>query len=505
MKNSFSKEPSLQNKRAVNIANKMGKRYTLLDAMLMGKKLKIDWKKSKFTMGDLLVGMHYELEHGKVDADTNVTNDNALKTAKIAWAHLKERPDYYVQLMKIDPPKKMEKKANSVFTKMEKRGLTPTGVISSRTKNMQLTPGDRYTTEGNAIVAQSHRNISKELAQLGKQTGIRDWGNNISSNGATAKRAWDWAVNNVKNPPGKTMEDIRDNAIQKYLSNARASRKYTKASNTTKEYLAKRASDELNDMVKEAAARWKKEFGNLSSESQKILRDNFVDEERYVRGLQKGNENLIKKMNIKVLPTFFTKRRIKKEGIDVKAMGENLKKDNLNFDPYKVLQRGKLSGPMNFVHAAKTNTPVIRGLNLKRKVPSLLFEAMARGISHIEAKRNPEITQYKGKGLDREAFNAITLRHEIDEIRSKRNNKKTPKEYYTHQAPDVLHRESANLTFMPKSVRDTFTILRGTPTPSNPVSEKSSLKTDGDIHYGESAYFDKKRAKKHLEKLLKKE
>lgn len=112
MKDTFKKEPSLQNKRAVNIANKMGKRYTLLDAMLMGKKLKIDWKKSKFTMGDLLVGMHYELEHGKVDADTNVTNDNALKTAKIAWAHLKERPDYYVQLMKIDPPKKMEKKAS---------------------------------------------------------------------------------------------------------------------------------------------------------------------------------------------------------------------------------------------------------------------------------------------------------------------------------------------------------------------------------------------------------
>jgi hypothetical protein len=120
MKNSFSKEPSLQNKRAVNIANKMGKRYTLLDAMLMGKKLKIDWKKSKFTMGDLLVGMHYELEHGKVDADTNVTNDNALKTAKIAWAHLKERPDYYVQLMKIDPPKKMEKKASDELNDMVK-------------------------------------------------------------------------------------------------------------------------------------------------------------------------------------------------------------------------------------------------------------------------------------------------------------------------------------------------------------------------------------------------
>ena len=114
----IKQEQPLKNKKAVNIANKMGKRYTLLDAMLMGKKLKIDWKKEKFGIGDLLVGMHYELEHGKVDASTNVTDDNAIKTAKIAWAHLKERPDYYVQLMKIDPPKKMEKKASEMLEDM---------------------------------------------------------------------------------------------------------------------------------------------------------------------------------------------------------------------------------------------------------------------------------------------------------------------------------------------------------------------------------------------------
>ena len=119
----MKQEQPFKNKKAVNIANKMGKRYTLLDAMLMGKKLKIDWKKEKFGIGDLLVGMHYELEHGKVDPSTNVTDDNAIKTAKIAWAHLKERPDYYVQLMKIDPPKKMEKEASQLLEEMcmEKR------------------------------------------------------------------------------------------------------------------------------------------------------------------------------------------------------------------------------------------------------------------------------------------------------------------------------------------------------------------------------------------------
>ena len=104
-------ESSIKNKKAIDVSRKMGRRYSLLDAMMMGRRLGIDWKKEKFTVGDLLVGMHYELEHGKVDPETNVTNDSPKKTAKIAWAHLKERPDYYVQLMKLDPPHKIEKKA----------------------------------------------------------------------------------------------------------------------------------------------------------------------------------------------------------------------------------------------------------------------------------------------------------------------------------------------------------------------------------------------------------
>lgn len=167
--NSFSKEPSLQNKRAVNIATKMGKRYTLLDAMLMGKKLKIDWKKSKFTMGDLLVGMHYELEHGKVDADTNVTNDNALKTAKIAWAHLKERPDYYVQLMKIDPPKKMEKKASDELNDMTKeaapRWRKEWGGLSADSQKRLQMPGQ---------IASQANETAKRMS--GQKTMMKNWG-----------------------------------------------------------------------------------------------------------------------------------------------------------------------------------------------------------------------------------------------------------------------------------------------------------------------------------------
>ena len=33
---------------------------------------------------------------------TNVTNDDVLLTGKIAWAHLKEFPDYYTRLDKLE-------------------------------------------------------------------------------------------------------------------------------------------------------------------------------------------------------------------------------------------------------------------------------------------------------------------------------------------------------------------------------------------------------------------
>lgn len=44
------------------------------------------------------IGMAVELEHGRRDPLTNVTDDDPLLTAKIALAHLRELPDYYTRL-----------------------------------------------------------------------------------------------------------------------------------------------------------------------------------------------------------------------------------------------------------------------------------------------------------------------------------------------------------------------------------------------------------------------
>jgi len=48
------------------------------------------------------MGLDVELEHGKVDQYTNVTNDNPIMTGKIALAHLNEFPDYYTRLDKME-------------------------------------------------------------------------------------------------------------------------------------------------------------------------------------------------------------------------------------------------------------------------------------------------------------------------------------------------------------------------------------------------------------------
>jgi hypothetical protein len=48
-------------------------------------------------------GINVEFEHGKRFPETNVTNDDKILTGKIAWAHLKEFPDYYSRLSFFTP------------------------------------------------------------------------------------------------------------------------------------------------------------------------------------------------------------------------------------------------------------------------------------------------------------------------------------------------------------------------------------------------------------------
>ena len=69
-------------------------------AKRVGGKLGVDW--AKVDLDQFRRGLEVELEHGARDPQTNVTNNDMDLTGKIAWAHLKEFPDYYTRLDRLE-------------------------------------------------------------------------------------------------------------------------------------------------------------------------------------------------------------------------------------------------------------------------------------------------------------------------------------------------------------------------------------------------------------------
>jgi Protein of unknown function (DUF5661) len=76
--------------------------FTLDEARAAGAHIGVDWASAPFDLEQFRMGMDVELEHGTRDPQTNVTNDDAIMTAKIARAHLHEFPDYYTRLAKME-------------------------------------------------------------------------------------------------------------------------------------------------------------------------------------------------------------------------------------------------------------------------------------------------------------------------------------------------------------------------------------------------------------------
>lgn len=70
--------------------------FTEQQAKDIGLSLGIDFK--TIDLEQFRLGLAVELEHGLNDQETNVTQDDKKITGKIAWAHLKEIPDYYTRL-----------------------------------------------------------------------------------------------------------------------------------------------------------------------------------------------------------------------------------------------------------------------------------------------------------------------------------------------------------------------------------------------------------------------
>ena len=76
--------------------------FTTEEARLLGSMLGVRWEESPFDVEQFRQGLDVELEHGRRDPDTNVTDDDPLLTAKISLAHLRELPDYYTRLARME-------------------------------------------------------------------------------------------------------------------------------------------------------------------------------------------------------------------------------------------------------------------------------------------------------------------------------------------------------------------------------------------------------------------
>jgi len=78
----------------------MRQKTTTEEARRVGDEIGVDW--SRFDLEQFRSGMDVEFEHGSHDPQTDVTGDDAIVTGKIALAHMKEFPDYYERLARME-------------------------------------------------------------------------------------------------------------------------------------------------------------------------------------------------------------------------------------------------------------------------------------------------------------------------------------------------------------------------------------------------------------------
>ncbi|WP_241428239.1 DUF5661 family protein [Clostridium sp. DJ247] len=97
LENKLNSKPMLKDTATTPRVN-----FTTEEAAKVAKALGIDFSKEKFDVEQFKNGMNVELEHGRRSSVTNVTNDDPILTGKIALAHLKEFPDYYIRLKKLE-------------------------------------------------------------------------------------------------------------------------------------------------------------------------------------------------------------------------------------------------------------------------------------------------------------------------------------------------------------------------------------------------------------------
>ena len=76
------------------------RRTTTQEARRVGDAIGVDW--TRFDLEQFRAGMDIEIVNGSHDPETDGTGGDAILTGKIALAHMKEFPDYYERLGRME-------------------------------------------------------------------------------------------------------------------------------------------------------------------------------------------------------------------------------------------------------------------------------------------------------------------------------------------------------------------------------------------------------------------
>ena len=81
-------------------------RTTSQEARRIGDEIGVDW--NRVDLEQYRAGLDVEFEHGSHDPQSDVTGYDPILTGKIALAHLKEFPDYYERLERMEEQAKRD-------------------------------------------------------------------------------------------------------------------------------------------------------------------------------------------------------------------------------------------------------------------------------------------------------------------------------------------------------------------------------------------------------------
>ena len=272
-----------------------------------------------------------------------------------------------------------------------------------------------------------------------------------------------------------------------------------------------RGFDEFVGIEKEAAPRWRKEWGNLSEASQNRLRKSVASQANETTKRFRGSNKMGNSMGIvKHIvdpddPAAIGWTNNMKPGIKKKIVGKLQKAIGNSLGPMYIRKPGGPFSPdvvLDHFSDGKNGKPNFKGL---------------KGVSKLGGRDLKKVHRENPK-LYKELQSIINDAHEVAGeglVANKKIGRYAGSKYFSHFSPEVLHRESASVATATPEAKQFMTNMRSKKhfafltgmsgrngiKPFDRVSEIDELRRNGGLEYGKDAVVNKSKLKQHLKNL----